>query len=204
MSDRGLSYEFIKGVFEKNPIFVLVLGLCPTLAVTTSLENALGMAAATTFVLVGANLFVSLIRRHVPDSIRIPSFILIIATFVTIADLMMSAYTPALSKSLGIFVPLIVVNCIVLGRVEAFASRRPHVPSIADALGMGAGFALSLSVIGAVRELLGTGAITLLGETLLSAPIKPASVMILSPGAFLTIGMLLGLINNIKDRRGSR
>ncbi|MFH1789377.1 MAG: electron transport complex subunit RsxE [Candidatus Altiarchaeota archaeon] len=192
MASKSSLYEFTKGVFAQNPIFTLVLGLCPTLAVTTSVENALGMGAATFFVLVSSSLLVSVFKEKIPRQIRIPVFILIIATFVTVAELYMAAYAPALSSRLGIFIPLIVVNCIVLGRVEAFASKKPVSLSILDAAGMGAGFILALLVLGFVRELLGTGSIVFAGSTLMSLPIAGASAMIISPGAFLTLGLLLG------------
>ncbi len=191
--------EFLKGIIKQNPIFVLALGLCPVLAVSTSVSNALGMGAAATFVLVGSNCIVSLIKKAVPDKIRIPCFIIIIATFVTIAELVMKAYSPALNKSLGIYVPLIVVNCMVLGRAEAFASRRTLSASLADALGMGAGFTLGLALISAVRELLGSG--QLLGYTVLPG-FQPALMMALPPGALLVIGGMLGFFNLLKGRKG--
>lgn len=186
------SAELLKGLWKENPTFRLVLGLCPTLAVSTSVQNALGMGAAAAFVLLGSNIFISLIRRIVPDKIRIPCFIVVIATFVTIADLIMKAYAPVLSRSLGMFVPLIVVNCIVLGRAEAFSSREPVWRSILDALGMGAGFTWALVVISLIRESLGNG--TVAGRTILSS-FDPALLMILAPGALLTIGLLIGLLN---------
>jgi len=186
------SAELLKGLWKENPTFRLVLGLCPTLAVSTSVQNALGMGAAAAFVLIGSNIFISLIRRIVPDKIRIPCFIVVIATFVTIADLIMKAYAPLLSRSLGMFVPLIVVNCIVLGRAEAFSSREPVWRSVLDALGMGAGFTWALVLIALVRETLGNG--TIAGRTLLPS-FQPALLMILAPGALLTIGLLIGLLN---------
>lgn len=183
--------EFKKGIMLENPTFVLVLGLCPTLAVSTTVENAIGMGASATFVLLGSNTIVSLIRRMIPERIRIPCFIVVIATFVTIIELFLKAYAPSLSKSLGIFVPLIVVNCIVLGRAEAFASKNSVLLSICDALGMGLGFTISLVVIAALRELIGNG--TLLGYRVLIG-YEPALFMILAPGALFTIGFLIGLI----------
>lgn len=191
------SAEFLKGIWRENPTFRLALGLCPTLAVSTSIENALGMGAAAAFVLLGANVCISLIRRIVPEKIRIPCFIVVIATFVTIADLAMKAYAPPLSRALGMFVPLIVVNCIVLGRAEAFSSREPVGKSILDALGMGAGFTWALVVIALVREAFGNG--TVAGRPVL-ASFEPALLMVLAPGALLTIGLLIGLLNLLSRR----
>lgn len=192
MAKPKLLGEFIKGLWHENPTFRLVLGLCPTLAVSTSVTNGLGMGLAATFVLVGSNIFVSMVRNIVPEKVRIPCFIVIIATFVTIAELVMKAYAPLLSRSLGMFVPLIVVNCIVLGRAEAFSSKEPPIKSIFDALGMGVGFTWALVVISAIRELLGNG--SLLGFNL-SKAFEPPLFMILAPGALLTIGVLIGVIN---------
>ncbi len=189
--------EFGKGIWRENPTFKIVLGLCPTLAVSTSVLNGLGMGLAATFVLVGSNIFVSLVRNIIPDKVRIPCFIVIIATFVTIADLFMKAYTPALSRSLGIFVPLIVVNCIVLGRAEAFSSKNGPIISIFDALGMGLGFTWALVVISAIRELFGNG--TLVGVPIMKSA-EPALFMILAPGALFTIGVLMAAINHFTKR----
>ena len=193
--------EFTKGIFKRNPVFVLLLGLCPTLAVSTSVSNAVGMGAASTFVLVFSNLIVSLIRNFIPRKIRIPCFIVVIATFVTLVELFLEAYLPDLNASLGLFVPLIVVNCIILGRAEAFASRHPVGLSLADGLGMGVGFTLALVLLGAIREILGSN--TLLGYELIPG-FRPAMIMILPPGAFLTIGLLLGLFALIRARREVR
>lgn len=190
--------EFIKGLWRENPTFRIVLGLCPTLAVSTSVANGIGMGVAATFVLVGSNIFVSLVRNIVPEKVRIPCFIVIIATFVTIADLFMKAYTPILSRSLGMFVPLIVVNCIVLGRAEAFSSKEPPLKSIFDAVGMGLGFTWALVVISAIREVLGSG--TILGVSVHKA-FEPPLFMILAPGALLTIGLLIALINYFTMRK---
>jgi len=189
---------FTKGIFQRNPVFVLLLGLCPTLAVSTSVENAMGMGAASTFVLVFSNLLVSLIKNFIPKKIRIPCFIVIIATFVTMVELFLEAYLPDLNASLGLFVPLIVVNCIILGRAEAFASRNPVSLSLADGLGMGVGFTLALMLLGAIREILGSNA--LFGYELIPG-FRPAMIMILPPGAFLTIGLLLGLFALLRARR---
>lgn len=188
----GLIKEFKKGITIENPTFGLVLGLCPTLAVSTSVINAIGMGAAATFVLVGSNIIISSLRKSIPGQIRIPCFIVIIATFVTINELLMKAYFPALNVSLGIFVPLIVVNCIVLGRAEAFACKNKVVPSIFDAFGMGAGFTLALIVIASLRESLGAGRI--LGFKLIDG-FEPVIMIILAPGALLTLGLLIGFVN---------
>ena len=185
--------ELTKGLWRENPTFRIVLGLCPTLAVSTSVANGIGMGLAATFVLVGSNIFVSLVRNIVPEKVRIPCFIVIIATFVTIVDLLMKAYFPLLSRALGMFVPLIVVNCIVLGRAEAFSSKEPVFRSILDALGMGIGFTWALVVISAIRESLGNG--TLMGYSLHES-FAPPLFMVLAPGALFTIGILIGVINH--------
>jgi len=198
MAKTKLSGEFIKGLWKENPTFRIVLGLCPTLAVSTSVINGIGMGVAATFVLVGSNIFVSMVRNIVPEKVRIPCYIVIIATFVTIADLAMKAYAPLLSRSLGMFVPLIVVNCIVLGRAEAFSSKEPPMKSIFDALGMGVGFTWALIVISAIRESLGNG--TLLGFYL-SRTFDPPLFMVLAPGALLTIGLLIAAINYFTHKR---
>ncbi len=187
--------EFTKGIFRENPIFVIVLGLCPALAVSTSLENALGMGIAASFVLVSSNIIISSLRSIIPQRIRIPCFIVVIASFVTIVELLMAAFSPQLARQLGIFVPLIVVNCIILGRAESFASKNGISASILDALGMGLGFTLALSVVAIIRELLGSGRI--LGFAVFKG-LPPATIMILPPGALLTLGLLIGLINLIK------
>jgi len=192
--------ELIRGIFKENPVFRLVLGICPTLAVTTSLANALGMGLAAAFVLLGSNVAISLLRGIIPAKVRIPAFIVIISTFVTIIDLMMAAFMPNLHSALGIFIPLIVVNCIIMGRAEAFASKAPVGPAIVDALGMGMGFTLALALIGSVRELFGNG--TLLGFSVPGLDAMPVIILILPPGAFLTMGLLLGLFNFIAQKRG--
>ena len=198
MAKTKLLGEFVKGLWKENPTFRIVLGLCPTLAVSTSVNNGIGMGLAATFVLVGSNIFVSMVRNIVPEKVRIPCYIVIIATFVTIADLAMKAYAPLLSRSLGMFVPLIVVNCIVLGRAEAFSSKEPPMKSIFDALGMGVGFTWALIVISAIRESLGNG--TLMGFYL-SRTFEPPLFMILAPGALLTIGLLIAAINYFTYKR---
>lgn len=192
--------EFAKGIVVTNPVFVLVLGLCPTLAVSNSLNNALGMSAGVIFVLLGSNIIISLIRRITPNLVRIPVFIVVIATFVTILSLVFEAYLPPLYESLGIYLPLIVVNCIILGRAEVFASKNPVILSIADGLGVGVGFTLSLIIVSFLRELLGTGALEVFGKQLFSIPVlaeNPMSVFILPPGAFIVLGLLLALFRMI-------
>jgi len=197
-ASRSITTEFMKGIVRDNPVFVQVLGMCPTLAVTTSVANGIGMGLATTFVLVFSTLIASLLKNVVPNEVRIPVYAVVIATFVTIADLVLKAFFPPLSDSLGPYVPLIVVNCIIMGRVEAFATRNRPGISLVDALGMGAGFTLSLMVLGAVREILGSGA--LLGVELFGESFTPMLVMILPPGAFLTLGVLMAIFNAVKDK----
>jgi len=187
---RGLGRIFMNGVLTENPTFRLVLGTCPTLAVTTSAINGLGMGAAATFVL---------LRKVIPDKVRIPAFIVIICTFVTIIQLLMQAFLPSLYESLGIFIPLIVVNCIILARAEAFASKNPVLDSAVDGLGMGAGFTLALTLIGSIRELVGNGSI--FGISLLGASYQPMLLIILPAGGFLVFGSLLGIINAIGNKR---
>ena len=183
-----------KGILKENPIFVLVLGMCPTLGTTTSAFNGLGMGLATTFVLMLSNLVISLIAGLIPAKVRIPSFIVVMAVFVTVVQLIMQAYVPALYETLGLFIPLIVVNCIVLGRAEAFASKNRPLDSFLDGLGAGIGFTLGLTVLGAVRELLGSGAF--FGWKIL--PGDAMLVFILAPGAFIALGYLMVLFNKIK------
>jgi len=178
----------INGLWKENPILVLMIGLCPTLAVSSAAINGVYMGLAATFVLAGSNFIISLIRKWVPDQIRIPIFITIIATFVTIVDMAMHAYAPDMYRILGIFIPLIVVNCIILGRAEAFAYKNGVIESIGDGLGMGLGFTLILLILGSIRELLGNG--TLFGIQVMPLTYKPVLLMILPPGAFLTIGFL--------------
>lgn len=188
--------NFTKGFFKENPVFVLLLGMCPTLGVTTSAINGLGMGLATTFVLVMSNLVVSSVKSMIPDKVRIPSFIVIIASFVTMVELIMQAYFQSLYEQLGLFIPLIVVNCIVLGRAEAFASKNNIVSSIIDGLGMGLGFAFALTILGGVREILGAGSIFgykfIEGDGML--------VFVLAPGAFLALGYLIVLVNKINKK----
>jgi len=189
--------EFTKGLWRTVPPFRLVLGLCPTLAVTTSGINGMGMGLATTFVLIFSNLFVSLLRKLIPTQVRIASFIVIIASFVVIVELVMQAYFYQLFKVLGIFIPLIVVNCIILGRAEAFASKQSAILSLADGLGIGIGFTISLFILGLIRELLGAG--TLLDIPVMWASFEPFTFMLKPPGAFVALGILLALMNLISQ-----
>lgn len=186
------------GIFKENPSFVLVLGTCPALAVTTSAMNGIGMGAATLFVLVCSNLLISLLKNFIPDKVRIAAFIVIIASFVTIVDLVMKAYTPALYNSLGVFIPLIVVNCIILGRAEAFAQKNTPFASILDGLGMGIGFTLALFIMASLREVLGNGSI--FDVKLVSENAKTMLIFILPPGAFLTYGYLIATMNLLKRK----
>ena len=188
--------QVTKGFWKENPIFVIALGLCPALAVSSSMTNALGMGIAVTFVLMGSNFIVSLIRNLVPAKIRIPIFIVIIATFVTIIDKLIAAYSPALSASLGIFIPLIVVNCVILGRAESFASKNPPIPSVLDAIGMGIGFTIALLCIAFFRELLGDG--KLFGYAIPFFSNDPALIMIMAPGGFIVFGLLIALKKHVE------
>ena len=189
--------DFNQGIIRENPVLRLMIGLCPVLAVSNNATNALGMSIAVAFVLISSNLVVALIRKVTPAEIRIPIFIIIISTFVTITDYVMQAYVPDLYKALGVFVPLIVVNCIILGRAEAFAYKNPIPNSIVDALGMSVGFTIALVSIGVVREVLGAG--SLFGFPLFDERIA-ATIMILPPGAFITIGVLMALVNRIENK----
>ncbi|MBE5791323.1 MAG: electron transport complex subunit E [Clostridiales bacterium] len=195
---KSLGSIFLNGVITENPTFRLVLGTCPTLAVTTSAINGIGMGAAATFVLIGSNVVVSLLRKFIPNNVRIPSFIVIICTFVTMVQLFMQAYLPSLYESLGIFIPLIVVNCIILARAEAFASKNSVIASAVDGLGMGVGFTLALTLIGMIREVIGSG--TLFGIQIMGAGYEPMLLFVLASGGFLTYGLLLGAINAIVRR----
>lgn len=187
------------GLIKDNPTFVQVLGMCPTLAVTTSAINAIGMGLSTTAVLICSNLAISLIRNVVPAKIRIPSYIVVIASFVTVIESLLKAYIPSLYSSLGLFIPLIVVNCIILGRAEAYASKNKPLASMFDGLGMGLGFTCSLTVIGCIRELLGVG--SLFGINVMPSFYPPATVMILAPGAFFTLGILMAVLNSVKAKK---
>ncbi len=191
--------ELTKGIIKENPIFVIVLGMCPTLATSTSVSNALGMGMAATFVLVCSNIFISLIKNVTPDKIRIPVYVVVIAAFVSIVDMSMAAYLPALHKSLGLFIPLIVVNCIILGRAEAFANKNNVINSIADGIGMGLGFTLALTVVATIREVLGNG--TWLNIKVMPTTYDPMLITLLAPGAFITLGFLMALMNMIKEKK---
>jgi electron transport complex protein RnfE len=189
--------DFNQGIVRENPVLRLMIGLCPVLAVSNNATNALGMSIAVAFVLIGSNLVVALIRKVTPDEIRIPIFIIIISTFVTICDYVMQAYTPALYQALGVFVPLIVVNCIILGRAEAFAYKNPVLNSVLDGVGMSLGFTLALGSIGVIREVLGAG--SLFGFPLFDERIA-ATIMILPPGAFITIGCIMAFLNKMENK----
>jgi len=189
--------NFTKGFIKENPVFVLLLGMCPTLGVTSSAINGLGMGLATTFVLVMSNMVVSAVKDFIPSKVRIPSFIVIIASFVTMVDLLMAGYAPALHEQLGLFIPLIVVNCIVLGRAEAFASKNPILPSMIDGLGMGLGFSLALTILGSVREILGAGTIFNFPLHIFPKGVDGILVFILAPGAFIVLGYLIAINNRI-------
>ncbi len=197
---KGLWKEFSKGIIQENPVLRLVLGTCPTLAVTTMAENGLGMGLAATLVLVGSNAVISATRKIIPDRVRIPAYITIIAGFVTLVQMLVKAYAPAIDKSLGIYLPLIVVNCIILARAEMFASKNKVLPSVLDGLGMGAGFTATLVLMGAVRELLGSG--TIFGMAVTAGSIEPMIVMILPPGGFFVFGVLVALANKLSERAG--
>jgi len=191
--------DFKNGLIDENPTFVQLIGMCPTLAVTTSSMSGLSMGLATTAVLIGSNLVISLLRKFIPDKIRIPAFVVIIATFVTLIQMFMNAFVPALYASLGLYIPLIVVNCIILARAEAFASKYGPVRSMADGLGMGLGFTAALTILASIRELLGAGSI--FGISVLGSAYKPALLMILPPGAFLALGILIGFKNWITRKK---
>ncbi|MBL7857363.1 MAG: electron transport complex subunit E [Cyclobacteriaceae bacterium] len=189
--------NFLKGIIKENPVFVLLLGCCPTLGVTSSAINGLGMGVATMFVLIMSNVVISLVKNVIPDKVRIPSFIVIIAAFVTVVQLLMEAYTPALHEQLGLFIPLIVVNCIVLGRAEAFASRNTLFSSMIDGLGMGVGFTFALVLLGSIREVLGS--LSLFGFRFAEA--DGMLIFILAPGAFITLGFIIAVMTWIKKRK---
>jgi electron transport complex protein RnfE len=193
----GVVKEFTKGLWKEIPPFRLVLGLCPTLAVTKYAENGLGMGLASTFVLLSSNIIISALRSVIPKKVRIASYIVVIATFVVIVELVMQAFVFPLYERLGIFIPLIVVNCIILGRAEAFASKNPIIHSAADGLGMGLGFTLSLTLLGGIREIFGYG--TFFGLNLMGASFEPFTFMVEAPGAFVCLGLLLGIMNVIGD-----
>ena len=187
---------FLNGLIKENPTFVLLLGMCPTLGTTSSALNGMSMGLATTFVLICSNIVIALLKNLIPDKVRIPAYIVVIASFVTLLQMLMQAYLPSLYASLGLFIPLIVVNCIILGRAEAFAAKNTALPSLFDGLGMGLGFTWALTLLGAVRELLGTGAV--FGFTLLPSATNML-VFVLAPGAFIVLGYLIAIVNKIKN-----
>jgi electron transport complex protein RnfE len=190
---KTLVQEFTKGLWDEIPPFRLVLGLCPTLAVTKSVEGGIGMGLATTFVLIGSNVLVAMLRKIIPSKVRIACYIVVIATFVTVVELLMQAFTYPLFLSLGIFIPLIVVNCILLGRAEAFASKNGVIASLADGVGIGIGYTLALGSLGAIREVLGYG--TILGHQVMGPSFEPFTFVIEAPGAFMCLGLMLCLMN---------
>ena len=191
---------FWAGLFKQNPVFVIMLGMCSTLAITVSLENSLGMGISTLFVLVISNILISSLRKWIPDKVRMPVFVVIIATSVTVVSMMMEAYAPSLFSRLGIYVPLIVVNCIIMARAEAFAYKNSVGKSLIDGTAMGLGFLAALSLIGILREILGTSKLTLLGHTLLKTPMPVMNMMILPPGAYLVLGLLLALFRKLEKK----
>lgn len=197
-SKTKMSSVFLNGVLTENPIFRLVLGMCPTMAVTTAAINGIGMGLAATFVLIGSNTVISILRKFVPDEVRIPAFVLIICTFVTMVQMLLQAFVPSLYESLGMFIPLIVVNCIILARAEAFASKNGVLASAVDGAGMGIGFTLALTLIAGIRELIGAG--TIFGVSVFGGGYEPMLVMILPTGGFLTLGILMGIINALAQR----
>jgi Na+-translocating ferredoxin:NAD+ oxidoreductase subunit E len=210
MGNKSIFREFTKGILKENPIFIIMLGLCPALGVSSKVVNAIGMGAGVIFVLLSSNIFVSLLKNFIPEKVRIPSYIVIIASFVTIVEMVMHAYMPSLFESLGVFVPLIVVNCVILGRAEAFANRNTVTASILDALGMGIGFTLSLILIALVREVLGAGTITIMAigdfDGIIKIPViynAPARVFGLSAGALLVMGYLKAFFSWYSSRRRS-
>lgn len=199
---QSLKSVFLGGVITENPTFRLVLGTCPTMAVTTSATNGVGMGAAATFVLIGSNVVISLLRYFIPDKIRIPAFIVVICTFVTMVQMFMQAFVQELYASLGMFIPLIVVNCIILARAEAFASKNPVLPSAVDGLGMGLGFTIAITVMGAIRELIGSG--TVFGMQVFGASYEPMLLLVLPTGGFLVFGLMLASINIITGKFEAR
>ena len=204
MKANSPAERLVNGIIKENPTFVLMLGMCPTLAITTSATNGIGMGLTTTVILAASNLLISLLRKFIPDSVRMPAYIVVVASFVTIVQLLLEGFLPSLYSSLGIYIPLIVVNCIILGRAEAYASKNPPIPSLFDGIGMGLGFTLSITCIGAVRELIGAG--QLFGQQILplagaaagKGGYEPISIFIMAPGAFLVLACLSALQNKFK------
>lgn len=203
---RSLGFEFTKGLIRENPVLRLVLGTCPTLAVTTTTKNGIGMGLAATFVLIGSNLFISLLRKIIPDKVRIPAYITVIAGFVSIVQMLMQAFLPELNKSLGIFIPLITVNCIILARAEMFANKNPILPSVIDGLGMGIGFTSALFLMGSIREIIGNGTFLDIPLPVLQAGgwIEPTIIMILPPGGFFVFGLLMAVANSLAAKLDKR
>lgn len=201
MKSKNLQY-LTNGIIKENPVLRLVLGTCPTLAITTAAINGIGMGVAATIVLLGSNLVISLLRNIIPSKVRIPAYITIIAGFVTIVQMLVKAFLPAIDAALGIYLPLIVVNCIILGRAEMFASKNPVLPSVLDAIGMGIGFTATLTLMGAIRELIGAG--TLFGFTVTANFISPMVVMLLPPGGFFVFGVLVALSNKLAEKAGKK
>lgn len=199
---NNLSGVFMNGILNENPTFRLVLGTCPTLAVTTSAMNGLGMGLAATFVLIGSNVVISLLRSFIPDKVRIPAFIVVICTFVTMVQMLMQAFMPPLYEALGIFIPLIVVNCIILARAEAFASKNNVLRSAVDGVGMGLGFTVALVLIGAIREIIGSG--TIFSASVFGRGFEPMLLLVLAPGGFIVYGALLGIINALSEKMSAR
>ena len=202
MKKKSLAQVFMNGILNENPTFRLLLGMCPTLAISTAVSQGLGMGLSTTFVLVFSNMVISMLRKIIPETVRIPSFVVVIATFVTIIDLIIKAFLPALSTSLGIYIPLIVVNCIIFARAESFAFKNPVLPSIFDGLGMGLGFTCSLTLLSSVREIIGSG--TWLGMRVMPAGYKPMSIIVAPSGGFLTLGAMILIVNAIVKVYGKR
>jgi len=199
---QNLKKIFMNGLINENPTFRLVLGMCPTLAVTTQAFNGIGMGLATTFVLIFSNLVVSLLRNVIPEKVRIPAYIVIIATFVTIVEMLMAAFLPDLYDTLGLFISLIVVNCIIFARAESFASKNPPLASAADGLGMGLGFTLALTLIASVREIIGSG--TFFGISLFGAAFEPALLFVMAPGGFITLGVMMILVNQLTKKLAAK
>ena len=196
---KQLRKIFMNGIIDENPTFRMVLGMCPTLAITTAVSNGIGMGLAVTFVLVFSNLVISLLRKAIPDQIRIPAFIVVIATFVTIVQLVVKAFVPALDAALGVFIPLIVVNCIIFGRAEAFAFKNKPIPAVVDGLGMGMGFTIAITMICAVRELFGAG--TLLGVQVMPAGYLPMDLLVKPAGGFIVLGLMMALMNKLLPKK---
>lgn len=204
MADQKKSFlsVLLNGILWENPVFTLMLGMCPTLAITTAVSNGIGMGLATTAVLVCSNLFISLLRHVIPEKVRIPSFVVIIASFVTIVELLLKAFLPALATTLGMYIPLIVVNCVIFARAESFAFKNPPLLSLADGLGMGLGFTGALTILSAIREVMGSG--TLFGLQVMPASFQPMAIMLNVPGGFITLGIVLIAINALKQHAGRR